>query len=334
VNTWTIQSRFVRAQVQSLGAMLGPAWFSVGGRDVQPFAIGPWAEDSGAEYDRLPPLLKRLRGEWACIPFGIEGGGRRLPPEWLPLQGAPDPESLPHGHSSNADWQLAGIRGDRVDLILAYPEPHPVSLLRRSIWASDTRPELHISLAVEVRESCELPIGVHPTFNLPAEPRTAVLMLGGSPRAWTPPVPLESVIGRFRSDVRGVPLDRIPLLNGGSEDITRLPLPYQEEEIVLVPGESGEAILQNLAEKYTVTVSWDAKVFPACQLWLSNCGRSAYPWNSRFRALAIEPVCAAFDFGTWVSRHRGNPLWQAGVPCTVSLSPDEPFETSYCIAVS
>jgi hypothetical protein len=137
-----------------------------------------------------------------------------------------------------------------------------------------------------------------------------------------------------RSDVRRAPLDRIPLLDGGFEDITRLPLPYAEEEIVLMPGVSGEAVLRNLEEEYTVALSWDARIFPACQLWLSNCGRGAYPWNSRFRALAIEPVCAAFDFGTCASRHRGNPLWRAGVPCTVSLSPDEPFETTYCIAVS
>ena len=76
MTNWTIQSQFVQAQVQSLGAMLGPAWFSIGGRTVQPFAIAPWAEDSGPEYRQLPNLLKRLRGEWACVPFGIEGGGQ------------------------------------------------------------------------------------------------------------------------------------------------------------------------------------------------------------------------------------------------------------------
>ena len=334
MTTWTIQSGFVEAQVQSLGAMLGPAWFSVGGRKVQPFAIAPWANDCGAEYQRLPGLLKRLRGEWACVPFGIEGDGRRLPHDWLPIQGEPDPDSPPHGRSSNAQWQLAAVRSDRVELVLTYPEPHPVSLLRRIIRVSETLPKLDVSLLVEVRRSCELPLGVHPTFNLPDRPRQAMLALGGAPHAWTPPVPLACAIARFCSDVRGVPLDRIPLLNGGSEDITSLPLPYAEEEIVLVSGVSGEAVLRNLEDRYTVALSWDARVFPACQLWLSNRGRSAYPWNSRFRALAIEPVCAAFDFGTWVSRHRGNPLWRAGVPCTVSLSPDEPFETSYCIVVS
>jgi hypothetical protein len=332
--TWTIQSKFVKAQVQSLGAMLGPAWFSVHGRSIQPFAVAPWGLDSGPEHHRLPNILKGLRGEWVCVPFGIESDGRRLPDDWPQIQEPDDFESLPHGRSSNAQWQLAGIRGDRLDLILTYPEPHPVRLLRRRIWASDREPRVHLSLKVEVRRPCELPIGVHPTFRVPVGPRRALLVLGDSARAWTPPVPLESAIARFRPDVHAAPLHSIPLLDGGSEDITRLPLPYAAEEIVLVPGTSGEAALRNLEERYTVSLSWEAGVFPACQLWLSNCGRSDYPWNSRFRALAIEPICAAFDFGTQVSRDRGNPLWRAGLPCTVSFSPTEPFETTYSIAVS
>jgi hypothetical protein len=74
--------------------------------------------------------------------------------------------------------------------------------------------------------------------------------------------------------------------------------------------------------------------YAAYQLWLSNRGRDAYPWDKRFLALGIEPVCAAFDLGTRVSQHRANPLWQAGVPCTVALAPSQSFETTYSIAVS
>lgn len=135
--------------------MPGPAWFSVNGGSVQPFAIAPWGQDSGPEHRRLPNILKNLRGEWVCVPFGIEGGGRRLPGDWPPIEEPGDFESLPHGRSSNAEWQLAATRGDRLDLILTYPEPQPVRLLRRSIWASDREPRLHMSLMVEVRRACQ-----------------------------------------------------------------------------------------------------------------------------------------------------------------------------------
>jgi len=156
---WTIQSQFVKAQVQSLGGMLGPAWFRIGARSVQPFAVAPWGDDSGPEYLELPNILKRLRGEWACIPFGIEDESRPLPRDWLPVQPLVGVDPLPHGRSSNAEWQLADIWGDRLDLILTYPEPHAVRLVKRRVSASGREPRLNISLAIEVRRPCELPIG-------------------------------------------------------------------------------------------------------------------------------------------------------------------------------
>src|ERR1700730_17014155 len=102
-----IQSRLVRAEIQSLGGMLGPAWFSVGGTEVQPFAIAPWSDVAGPEYEKLPPVLRRLRGEWPCVPCGGAEPRSDLPPDWKPDMtssgGYIDPEL--HGFSSNSHWQ-------------------------------------------------------------------------------------------------------------------------------------------------------------------------------------------------------------------------------------
>jgi hypothetical protein len=159
------------------------------------------------------------------------------------------------------------------------------------------------------------------------------LELDGACEAWTYPASLQPDIARFTADVRGVPLQRIPLISGGEEDITRLPLPYAAEELVLVRGHRGCARLENLDDRHTVTLSWDPKIFPGCQVWLSNRGRTIYPWNGRFLALGIEPVCAAFDLGMRVSQHKGNPLWMSGTSCTTALDPDHPLDTTYRIAV-
>ena len=314
--------------------MLGPAWFTLAGVEIQPFAIAPWAEDSGPEYERLPNLLKRLRGEWVCVPFGIERADEKLPEEWRPtVHSAAQVDLWPHGWSSNAQWRLEKLAGSRIALSLEYPEAHPVKRLRRTITASAIQPVLHFGLAIEVRAPCALPIGLHPIFRLPIEPRRAVLELDGASEAWTPPVSLQPDIAHFRRDLRNVPLDRIPLLNGSEEDVTRLPLPYAAEELVFVRGHCGCARLSNLDERYTVVLSWDPKVLPGCQLWLSNRGRTAYPWNGRFLAVGIEPVRAAFDLGTRVSQHSGNPLQSSGTSCTVALHPARAFEIAYCIAV-
>jgi len=315
--------------------MLGPAWFNLGDKVVQPFAVAPWADDSGSEHQRLPGILRRLRGEWVCVPFGIERSISDLPEDWRPRSNdTVCADSEPHGRSSNAEWQLRDLADNRIELILEYPSPHPVKMLRRSIRASMLRPLLELSLHIEARMECELPIGLHPTFRLPTTPRRATLDLGPGAQGWTPPVPLEPHIARFRSDTRQIPLDRIPLLAEGVEDITRLPLPYAAEEAVLVTGHSGRAILTNVDEGYTVTLSWDPATFPACQLWLSNQGRENYPWNGRFLAVGIEPICAAFDLGSTVSRNRYHPLWRAGISTAATVTPSTVFNTSYRISLS
>lgn len=313
--------------------MLGPAWFNLGDRAVQPFAVAPWADDVGADYKRLPGILQRLRGEWVCVPFGIERPRRDLPADWQPTN--KDNKSIevhPHGLSSNAEWQVSAFTPDQIELALEYPTPHPVKELRRTIHASATRPSLEIRLQIEARVDCELPIGLHPTFRISTTPRRTTLDIGSKARGWTSPTPLEPDIARFQSDARDVPLTAIPLLDG-VEDITKLPLPYAAEEAVLVTGHAGSAILTNLEERYAVKLAWDREVFCACQLWLSNQGRKYYPWNGRFLALGIEPIRAAFDLGTAVSRHHLNPLSQASVRCTQRLSNSVAFSTYYEIGV-
>ncbi|MFV2033599.1 MAG: hypothetical protein ACC631_00560 [Halocynthiibacter sp.] len=80
-------------------------------------------------------------------------------------------------------------------------------------------------------------------------------------------------------------------------DISRLPLEVDTEELVITLVETGEARLINHADKIETRLNWDADVFPQCLLWLSNRGRSAFPWNTRFCAVGIEPIAAAFDLG-------------------------------------
>jgi hypothetical protein len=335
VNRWIIQSSFVSAEVQDLGAMLGPAWFTLGDRSVQPFAVAPWSNDGTAEHEKLPALLRRLRGEWPCIPYGIDrSADATLPASWRPrstLIRLVDPH--PHGYSSNARWGLAQSGQNSIELFLDYPEWHAVKRITRTIYASPKSPRLTMGLQIEARIPVELPIGLHPTFRLPDSPRRALLELAPECRAWTAPISLEPEIARFCSDARDVPLDNIPALHG-SEDITRLPLPYPAEEILLVSGHRGWATLRNFDEHYAVSLKWDPKLFPSCQVWLSNRGRREYPWNGRFLALGIEPLRSAFDLGAVISCDHTNPLWRAGVPCSIALEPGRPLETQYEIFVT
>ncbi len=314
--------------------MLGPAWFRLPHGDVQPFAVAPWSDDSGPAFDALPRVIQRLRGEWPCIPFGLPDDGQALPPKWRPSIAKTVLDPYLHGFGSNEVWENDHLTEDSITLIIEYPAYHHVRQLRRTVRVESSRPAISCSLTIEVREPCALPIGLHPTFRLPQRPRGAALeFAGGAARCWTMPTqpqPGVSVLAPGRSDV---PLSAVPLAASGSEDLTRLPLPYETEDIVLVTNPGGAVRLSNDAENYAVSLWWDEAVFPTCQLWLSNRGRAAYPWCNRFLALGVEPLAAAFDLGVATSCRPDNPLWNAGLACTVQFSPDHPLHIEYEISV-
>jgi hypothetical protein len=192
---------------------------------------------------------------------------------------------------------------------------------------------LAFSLTITPRIDAVLPIGIHPVFRLPEQSNRATLHFDGDVRAYTYPVAVEPGVSRFVTGARAERLEAIPCLHGGSVDVTRHPLPYRTEEIVLVTGCAGAAILANPDERYWVKLCWDPRAFPSCLMWISNGGRSAYPWSGRFRAIGVEPVAAPFDLGVAVSRNSANPLARDGVPCGVRFQARVDWTTHYEIMV-
>lgn len=333
-NSWTIGWDRGSATIAHLGAMLGPAHMRLDdGRSIQPFAIAPWADDSSAEHNALPPLLRQLRGEWACVPYGMPDPLPTLPQGWRPPLPLRREDETFHGQSSNAVWTLRSRTEAALDLILDYPASHPVRRVTRRIAGEDGASRLAFELGIETRDDTMLPIALHPTFRLPAEAGRASVTFDGDVRLHTYPVDTEPGVSRLQPDVGGQPLRRVACKDGSFADLGRHPLPYTTEELVLVTGHGGGATLTNEAEAYAVRLDWDAAVFPSCVMWISNRGRSAYPWNSRFQALAIEPMVAPFDLGTDIARDPNNPLSLAGMATARAFATNTPWTTQYSIEV-
>ncbi len=330
MQTWTIESPLVAAQIHSLGGMVGPARFKLGPRTVSPLAVAPWAGEP--EAATLPPILQSLRGEWPCVPFGIASGAN-LPPEWRPEHNL-EPDTFAHGYSSNGFWQAVSHTASSVELKLVYPEAHPIACVRRRVTAAADRPALEFTLWIEARAACRLPIGIHPTFRLPGTPGSNKLEVDPERDCWTPPISAEPGISRMAIDRRGVGLDAVPLADGRQVDFTRLPLADPAEELLLVVGARGRSRLSCASEGYSAEVRWDPAVFASLMLWISNRGRTMYPWSGRHLALGMEPVTAAFDLGTSVSANRNNPLEKAGHATARDFAAGEILETRYSIEVA
>ena len=316
------------ASVQSLGGMLGPVTFLLpDGRQVSPLHVAPWFDDPSRTAQ--PPILQELRGEWPCVPFGTDVP-RALPEGWSATGETFDGAGVPHGHSSNAEWVFTEVCPDRITLTCDYPETHPIRRLTRSITADPKAPALDITLTVEARRPCRLPIGLHPTLRLPTT-GTARLDPPSFREGRVFPLDVEPGQGLLHPGATFQALATIPRRDGTTISLATLPLTENTEELVQLSGVT-EGFRLHHPDHWTVTLDWDTSHFPSLLLWISNRGRAYAPWNSRHIALGVEPVNAAFDLGPAVST-APNPINAAGIPTAQAFDPDTPFTTSYRIGV-
>ncbi len=317
-----------RIEVQSLGGMAGPITFRLpDGRNVQPMQVAPWADERGA--GKLPGILRRLRGEWPCVPFGADAP-RDLPVGWAADGTTFDGATLPHGHGAHAEWQFVDAAPEVITLACTYPDTHPVKALHRTLRPDPQSAALDITLTVTARRPCRLPFGLHPTFRLP-ESGYANLVPPAFRMGRVFPLAVDAS-SRLLPDAVFRSLDAVPTLEGGTIQLTRLPLDSRNEDLVQLCGVTGDVLLRHPGEGFQVRLSWNTAQLPSLLLWISNQGRIEPPWNGRHLAIGIEPVCSAFDLGPAVSTGT-NPIAALGIATAMDFVPDRPFTTACRIAV-
>ncbi len=321
--------------VQRLGAMLAPVRFDLSdGRSVQPMHIPPWA-DENLPPD-LTPILRGLRGEWPCIPFGADEP-QTLSADWQASMGRPSPlppNAPPHGESSNCVWDWVGADDKRLMLHLSYPDDHPIALVEREIVPDPSAPAIDCVLWVMPRADCHLPIGLHPTFTLPTTIGAARISTPDANSIRSYPGSLEPGGDIFPADALFDDLHGAPAHSGGQIDASRLPFEAPGEDLLQLVGlQEGHVALDNLEANYRVTLTWNAEHFPSLLIWYSNRGRKHAPWNGRHAALGLEPICSAFDLGAGIAS-ADNPIARQGTPTSHSFQAGKVFETRYRMAAS
>jgi hypothetical protein len=299
--------------VQRHGGMLAPLTFIVeGGRQVSPLYLAPWAADESRPA--LPPILKNIRGEWPCVPFG---------------SGAGDPYL--HGFGSNVLWNWTKVTPYQVELNCRYPVDDDIEELIRRITPVPDRAAVDIELVVKARRKTRLPAGLHFTF---CKPRTCALLKPGAFRdAWTSPGPPYEDIQAFAPNRRFQDLRRVPSSDGGHIDATIFPLPVPAEDLIQLNDVDGCFDLDLPGDDSRVSLSWNREHFPSVLLWMSNRGLLKPPWNGEHVALGIEPICSAFGLGLDAVRNE-NPLSQSGVNTVIEFDPATPFRTTYRISAA
>ena len=332
---WRLAWDFGSAEVQALGGMLGPVSLRLDDeRELDIMHVAPWAGTTGATA--LPGLLRRMRGEWPCAPFGRTDDPGPLPQGWRVLaeKETAGGDGWTHGYAANHAWRCVEATAHRVHLAIDYPADGAIERMERVIAVDPRAAALDISLAIWSRRPARMPVGLHPTFRLPATPGRVEVVLGEHAGIHSYPTAAPGAVSRLLADTRSAALAAMAGVDGPL-DLARLPLAMPTEELMQVRAPAGAGGAPPFALRYLdydacVGLWWDTAQLPDLMLWISNGGRVNFPWMSRHLAIGAEPVDSLFDLGRVAAAPAGHPLADR---LGVALQPGEPWRTRYRIGV-
>lgn len=306
---WGLKNEAVSLSVSSAGAMLAPAEFRLQDRVVSPYAMAPWRPDEVAA--ELPVLLKVLRGDFFCLPFGPQENGD------------------PHGAPANAEWQR--VDGENACLHLVLEAADSGARIERRIALRDGQTAIYYEHRISGLEG-EWSYGNHPILDCSAQAAGSV-RLSVSPFRWGSVYqgvfsePENGEYQALKPGARFSDLREVPMANGGVADLTRFPARQGFEDLVMMVSEAASdeqpfAWSAACFDGYLWFALKNPADFPSTLFWLSNGGRHGGPWNGRHLGrIGIEEVCSHFCDS--VDDSRRSELTGEGIPTTRKFSKDE-----------
>jgi hypothetical protein len=327
--SFQIRSTTVEASVTETGGHLAPVVFDREGRRIQPYSIAPWAEE---KIDpALPAILRVLRGDFFCAPFG--GNEQAWRSEKHPV----------HGETANNKWLL------------------------ESMGRTDGRTTLHLSMETSIRKGrvdkrisvvdghnavyCQhvlsgmtgpMNVGHHATLKFPDAPGGGIVSFSPFRYGQVFPLPFEKPECRgyqaLKPGAEFSALTGVPMLNGEMADLSRYPARAGFEDLVQVIADSDREVAWTAVsfprERYAWFALKDPKVLNGTIMWISNGGRHYAPWNGRHvGVMGLEEVTSYFHIGLAASA-RDNPFNGKGFATALQLSPRKPAVINYIMGVA
>ena len=294
------------------GAHLGPVtFFADAGRPVRPYYISPW-QDEG--LDIADPVLRMLRGDFFCMPFG-------------PSDGTTDAAQPAHGEAATADWEaLDCTRSGQTTTLRLRLE----TALRPGWIACDhTLVDGHACLYTRHTiggNAGAVTLGHHATLtaaNGPLAIRSAPIRFGiTSPRDY--PWMRDGEYGALAPAARFDSLERVPTIwkEPAFTDCSVFPAREGFVDILQVVQEPSNTPGWITALCRAGGYLWFAlkrtDLLPSTVIWMENRGRHVAPWSGRNTCIGLEDVCSYVALGLKASRDP-NPVNAEGIPTVMPL---------------
>ncbi len=323
-----LESDRVNLAVTEMGGHLAPVGFNLGRKKVAPLSIAPWVTESFPQ--NLPPVLRALRGDFFCAPFGNSDPAGETKRE------------LPHGETANLIWHAvsknlsSGVTRLHLRMTLRkYPGRVDKLIQLRN---GETNVYLQHTLSGLSGPMC---FGHHAMLKFPSGDGTGLVSTSRILRGQVAPEPFESPsLGGYqclKTGARFSRLDRVPLATGGFADLSNYPAREGFEDIVMLTHQASDEFAWSAVVFPSEGYAWYAlknpRLLRSTLLWHSNGGRHYPPWNGRHRCvLAIEDVTAFFHYGLLASS-RSNSVNRDGFATALKLRPDSPLVIPYIFGV-
>lgn len=327
--SWTAQTAAVEAALTVNGAMLAPVRFTLPvGTVVEPYYVSPWHNEDLSTIE--PELLKPLRGDFFCLPFG---GSNTVGSEIHP----------PHGEAACAPWHLREkSHGSHnhpegtITVELAY-SACPGRVVRQ-VELGETAPWI-ISRTTVTGFSGDYPLGYHATLKGAEVEGLWRIHTGTFDVGMTEPAHQDPAAGgeyyALQPGALFEKLDAVPTRWKDPATTNCSAFPARDGFIDILALYRRRSATQPLAERLGWTVAvhqhdgylWysikDAAVLPATVIWMENRGRHGAPWSGRNSCIGIEETCTFFAAGRTASI-RENAINRQGIATAITLSPNTP----------
>jgi len=326
---WKLQSDCVELAVTRIGGQMAPVTFRLGGRTIAPYSISPW--DGEKMAGAIPPMLKALRGDFFCAPFG---GNQKI---W---RGESHP---PHGDCANRPWSLESVRqeGKCHDLHLSMRMKSRPGCLDKVLRLKDGETNIYSRQRFS-EMSGPMNFGHHAMLKFPDKEASGLVSTSKILFGQVAPSPFEfpenGGYQSLRCGARFSHLGRVPLAAGGFADLSRYPARKGYEDLVMLVHESRPDFAWTAVsfpeQRYVWFSLKDPRVLRSSIFWISNGGRHYPPWNGRHTSvLGLEDVTSYFHYGLAESV-RPNPVSRQGFPTCVQLTPAAPLVVNYIMGVA